>query len=43
MSNLESRFHGQTPTFGIEIVEPRSEKDTRKWIATAITENSDKM
>ena len=43
MSSLESRFHGQTPTFCIEIVEPRSEDDIRKAIATTISENLDKM
>ena len=43
ISRLESRLHGQTPTFGIEIVEPRIENDIRKLIATIITENLDKM
>ena len=30
-SSLESRLHGQIPTFGIEVTEPWSEEDMRKF------------
>jgi hypothetical protein len=42
-SSLESRLHGQIPTFGIEVYEPWSEEDMRKLISTVITKNSAEM